>query len=158
MQRSSWTSKHTVKALTAETFIVDHITQCGDRSFTMKIKMTATEWVLQNTSVSAKKIFSTICLQSKEPQYTKVRRSGSRLRESDSQDIQFLETEGSTDSEVRKILTLHIPITEYDTTLGSESDNECSAKSMKQTKYKSQRGKTWANSPKQQQHFQFNFY
>lgn len=28
---------------------------------------------------------------------------------------------GSTDSEVRKILTLHIPITEYDT-LGSESD------------------------------------
>lgn len=29
---------------------------------------------------------------------------------------------GSTDSEVRKILTLHIPITEYDT-LGSESDH-----------------------------------
>ena len=48
--------------------------------------------------------------------------------------------EGSTDSEVRKILTLHIPITEYDT-LGSESDNELSAKSIKQAKYKSQRGK-----------------
>lgn len=40
---------------------------------------------------------------------------------------------------MRKILTLHIPITEYDT-LGSESDNECSAKSLKQSKYKSQRG------------------
>lgn len=81
-------------------------------------------------------------LQSKEPEYTKVRRSGSRLRDSESQDIQFLESDnpGSTDSEVRKILTLHIPITEYDT-LGSESDNECSAKSVKQqSKYKAQRG------------------
>lgn len=46
MQRSSWTSKHTAKAHTAETFTVDHITQCADRSFTMKIKTTATEWVL----------------------------------------------------------------------------------------------------------------
>lgn len=81
-------------------------------------------------------------LQSKEPEYTKVRRSGSRLRDSESQDIQFLESDnpGSTDSEVRKILTLHIPITEYDT-LGSESDNECSTKSVKQAKYKAQRGK-----------------
>lgn len=79
--------------------------------------------------------------QSKEPEYTKVRRVGTRLRDSDPQDVQFLESDnpGSTDSEVRKILTLHIPITEYDT-LGSESDNECSAKSMKQSKYKSQRG------------------
>ncbi|XP_070509703.1 cell adhesion molecule Dscam1 isoform X3 [Chironomus tepperi] len=78
--------------------------------------------------------------RSKEPEYTKVRRSGSRLRDSESQDIQFLESDnpGSTDSEVRKILTLHIPITEYDT-LGSESDNECSAKSVKQAKYKAQR-------------------
>lgn len=66
---------------------------------------------------------------------------GSRLRDSDPQDVQFLESDnpGSTDSEVRKILTLHIPITEYDT-LGSESDNECSAKSLKQSKYKTQRG------------------
>lgn len=75
-----------------------------------------------------------------------MRRSGSRLRDSDSQDVQFLETEGSTDSEVRKILTLHIPITEYDTTLGSESDNECSAKSLKQTKYKTQRGENRSNT------------
>lgn len=83
-----------------------------------------------------------ITKQSKEPEYTKVRRSGSRLRDSDSQDVQFLESDnpGSTDSEVRKILTLHIPITEYDTTLGSESDNECSTKSVKQAKYKAQRG------------------
>ena len=79
--------------------------------------------------------------QSKEPEYSKVRRVGSRLRDSESQDMQFLESDnpGSTDSEVRKILTLHIPITEYDT-LGSESDNECSAKSLKQSKYMSQRG------------------
>lgn len=67
-----------------------------------------------------------------------MRRSGTRL--SDSQDMQFLESDNpgpsETDSEVRKILTLHIPITEYD--LGSESDNECSAKSLK--KYTSHRG------------------
>lgn len=82
-------------------------------------------------------------IQNKEPEYTKVRRSGSRLRgDTESQDVQFLESDnpGSTDSEVRKILTLHIPITEYDTTLGSESDNECSTKSVKQAKYKAQRG------------------
>lgn len=142
MQRSSWINKRTAKAHTAEMFILDHITQFADRSFTMKIKMMAIEWVFQVEALnaqSAKRL--TFYLQSKEPQYTKVRRSGSRLRDSDSQDVQFLETEGSTDSEVRKILTLHIPITEYDTTLGSESDNECSAKSLKQTKYKSQRGK-----------------
>lgn len=83
-----------------------------------------------------------IPLQSKEPEYTKVRRTGSRLRDADPQDVQFLESDNpcSTDSEVRKILTLHIPITEYDT-LGSESDNELSAKSVKQQgKFKSQRG------------------
>jgi hypothetical protein len=79
--------------------------------------------------------------QTKEPEYTKVRRTGSRLRD-DAHDVQFLESDnpGSTDSEVRKILSLHIPITEYDT-LGSESDNECSAKSVKQAKFKTQRGK-----------------
>ncbi|CRK92906.1 CLUMA_CG006322, isoform A, partial [Clunio marinus] len=78
--------------------------------------------------------------RTKEPEYTKVRRSGSRLKSSDSQDIQYLESDnpGSTDSEVRKILTLHIPITEYDT-LGSESDNEWSAKSLKKGKHKSKR-------------------
>ena len=38
---------------------------------------------------------------------------------------------GSTDSEVRKILTLHIPITEYDT-LGSESDNEMTSRAVNQ--------------------------
>jgi hypothetical protein len=82
-----------------------------------------------------------LSVQSKEPEYTKVRRTGSRLRDSESQDVQFQESDnpGSTDSEVRKILTLHIPITEYDT-LGSESDNECSTKSVKQAKYKAQRG------------------
>lgn len=56
-------------------------------------------------------------------------------------DIQFVESDnnaGSTDSEVRKILTLHIPITEYDT-LGSESDNELQARAINQAKYR-QRG------------------
>lgn len=46
---------------------------------------------------------------------------------------------GSTDSEVRKILTLHIPITEYDT-LGSESDNDVSARALNSAKYRAQRG------------------
>ncbi|XP_061500110.1 cell adhesion molecule Dscam2 isoform X1 [Anopheles gambiae] len=71
----------------------------------------------------------------KEPEYTKVRRKGgSRLRDpatSEPIDInQFIESDnpGSTDSEVRKILTLHIPITEYDT-LGSESDNDIASRS-----------------------------
>lgn len=44
-----------------------------------------------------------------------------------------------TDSEVRKILTLHIPITEYDT-LGSESDNDVASRTVNQSKYR-QRGK-----------------
>jgi hypothetical protein len=85
-------------------------------------------------------LFVCLFIQSKEPEYTKVRRTGSRLRD-ESHDVQFLESDnpGSTDSEVRKILSLHIPITEYDT-LGSESDNECSAKSVKQAKFKTQRG------------------
>lgn len=39
---------------------------------------------------------------------------------------------------MRKILTLHIPITEYDT-LGSESDNELQARAINQAKYR-QRG------------------
>lgn len=51
---------------------------------------------------------------------------------------------GSTDSEVRKILTLHIPITEYDT-LGSESDTQIPAAAAggaqsQSQKYRSQRG------------------
>lgn len=55
--------------------------------------------------------------------------------------IKILESDnpGSTDSEVRKILTLHIPITEYDT-LGSESDNDVSARAVNQSKYRPQRG------------------
>lgn len=48
---------------------------------------------------------------------------------------------GSTDSEVRKILTLHIPITEYDT-LGSESDNDVSARALNSAKYRAQRGES----------------
>lgn len=58
---------------------------------------------------------------------------------------------GSTDSEVRKILTLHIPITEYDT-LGSESDTNSTQRAAaaaagvvaqpanQSQKYRSQRG------------------
>ncbi|XP_069681625.1 cell adhesion molecule Dscam1 isoform X3 [Periplaneta americana] len=58
----------------------------------------------------------------KEPEYTKVRRKGGRLRDphSESQESDNL---GSTDSEVKKILTLHLPISEYDT-LGSDSEGE----------------------------------
>lgn len=55
--------------------------------------------------------------------------------------LNFLESDnpGSTDSEVRKILTLHIPITEYDT-LGSESDNDVSSRAVNSAKYRPQRG------------------
>lgn len=58
--------------------------------------------------------------------------------------ILFIESDnpGSTDSEVRKILTLHIPITEYDT-LGSESDNEITSRAVNNqtaAKYRTQRG------------------
>ncbi|XP_014256768.1 Down syndrome cell adhesion molecule-like protein Dscam2 [Cimex lectularius] len=57
---------------------------------------------------------------SKDPEYTKVRRKPIRLRDphSESQESDNL---GSTDSEVKKILTLHLPISEYDTH-GSDSD------------------------------------
>lgn len=57
------------------------------------------------------------------------------------QNKNFIESDnpGSTDSEVRKILTLHIPITEYDT-LGSESDNEAGSRALNQAKYRPQRG------------------
>ncbi|XP_063226995.1 cell adhesion molecule Dscam2 [Bacillus rossius redtenbacheri] len=61
--------------------------------------------------------------QHKEPEYTKVRRKGGgKLRDphSESQESDNL---GSTDSEVKKILTLHLPISEYDT-LGSDSEGE----------------------------------
>ncbi|KAG8222804.1 hypothetical protein J437_LFUL005010, partial [Ladona fulva] len=63
-----------------------------------------------------------LTLQQKEPEYTKVRRKGARLRDphSESQESDNL---GSTDSEVKKILTLHLPISEYDT-LGSDSEAE----------------------------------
>ncbi|XP_049817554.1 Down syndrome cell adhesion molecule-like protein Dscam2 [Aethina tumida] len=65
---------------------------------------------------------------SKEPEYTKVRRKGGRLRDphSESQESDNL---GSTDSEVKKILTLHLPISEYDT-LGSDSDGDGRATSQ----------------------------
>ncbi|KAF4524305.1 hypothetical protein B566_EDAN005361 [Ephemera danica] len=61
-------------------------------------------------------------MRHKEPEYTKVRRKGNRLRDphSESQESDNL---GSTDSEVKKILTLHLPISEYDT-LGSDSEIE----------------------------------
>lgn len=61
--------------------------------------------------------------------------------------LNFLESDnpGSTDSEVRKILTLHIPITEYDT-LGSESDNEMSARAVNAAKYRPQRGEYYDKS------------
>ncbi|VVC29919.1 Fibronectin type III,Immunoglobulin subtype,Immunoglobulin-like domain,Immunoglobulin-like [Cinara cedri] len=57
----------------------------------------------------------------KEPEYTKVRQKGRKLRDphSESQESDNL---GSTDSEVKRILTLHLPISEYDTH-GSDSDN-----------------------------------
>lgn len=54
----------------------------------------------------------------------------------------FIESDnpGSTDSEVRKILTLHIPITEYDT-LGSESESEVASRAVNQAaKFRPQRG------------------
>ncbi|XP_058987901.1 cell adhesion molecule Dscam2 [Musca domestica] len=70
----------------------------------------------------------------KEPEYTKVRRKVGRLRDPHSES-QESDNPGSTDSEVRKILTLHIPITEYDT-LGSESDNDVSARAMNSAKYR----------------------
>lgn len=49
-----------------------------------------------------------------------MRRKGGRLRDPESQESDNL---GSTDSEVKKILTLHLPISEYDT-LGSDSEVE----------------------------------
>ncbi|KAJ8960256.1 hypothetical protein NQ318_003981 [Aromia moschata] len=66
--------------------------------------------------------------QNKEPEYTKVRRKGGRLRDphSESQESDNL---GSTDSEVKKILTLHLPISEYDT-LGSDSEGDGRATSQ----------------------------
>ncbi|CAG9123879.1 unnamed protein product [Plutella xylostella] len=69
----------------------------------------------------------------KEPEYTKVRRKGNRLRDphSESQESDNL---GSTDSEVKKILTLHLPITEYeddasdDASAPAHSDSETGAR------------------------------
>lgn len=98
--------------------------------------------------------------QNKEPEYTKVRRKGGRLRDPHSESqgtnsqvavthhsiwwtshiecfltvtsqIKISESDnlGSTDSEVKKILTLHLPISEYDT-LGSDSDGDGRAASQ----------------------------
>lgn len=60
--------------------------------------------------------------QYKEPEYSKVRRKSGKLRDphSESQESDNL---GSTDSEVKKILSMHLPISEYDT-LGSDSEGE----------------------------------
>ncbi|CAH1965461.1 unnamed protein product [Acanthoscelides obtectus] len=68
-------------------------------------------------------------LHSKEPEYTKVRRKGGRLRDphSESQESDNL---GSTDSEVKKILTLHLPISEYDALGGSDSEGDARAASQ----------------------------
>ncbi|XP_069971593.1 cell adhesion molecule Dscam1 [Penaeus vannamei] len=54
----------------------------------------------------------------KEPEYTKVRRKGRRDPHVESTESDNL---GSTDSEVKKILSLHMPISEYDTQ-GSDSE------------------------------------
>ncbi|KAK9754443.1 Fibronectin type III domain [Popillia japonica] len=66
--------------------------------------------------------------RNKEHEYTKVRRKGGKLRDphSESQESDNL---GSTDSEVKKILTLHLPISEYDT-LGSDSEGDGRATSQ----------------------------
>ncbi|XP_050441202.1 cell adhesion molecule Dscam2 isoform X2 [Adelges cooleyi] len=60
--------------------------------------------------------------QRKEHEYTKVRQKGRKLRDphSESQESDNL---GSTDSEVKRILSLHLPISEYDTH-GSDSEND----------------------------------
>ncbi|XP_050698368.1 cell adhesion molecule Dscam2-like isoform X2 [Eriocheir sinensis] len=60
----------------------------------------------------------TFPLRHKEPEYTKVRRKGRRDPHVESTESDNL---GSTDSEVKKILSLHMPISEYDT-LGSDSE------------------------------------
>ncbi|KAL1449156.1 hypothetical protein WDU94_000379, partial [Cyamophila willieti] len=59
----------------------------------------------------------------REPEYTKVRRQGGKLRDphSESQESDNL---GSTDSEVKKILTLHLPISEYDAMGSEDSEGE----------------------------------
>ncbi|XP_065214717.1 cell adhesion molecule Dscam1 isoform X2 [Planococcus citri] len=57
---------------------------------------------------------------SKDYEYTKVRRTGGKIKDIHSES-QESDNFGSTDSEVKKILTLHLPISEYDT-LGSDSE------------------------------------
>ncbi|XP_072160841.1 cell adhesion molecule Dscam1 [Bemisia tabaci] len=75
----------------------------------------------------------------KEPEYTKVRRKGSKLRDphSESQESDNL---GSTDSEVKKILTLHLPISEYDT-LGSDSEGEDGGQSQELVSFRHRLGR-----------------
>ncbi|KAJ8980663.1 hypothetical protein NQ317_013275 [Molorchus minor] len=82
----------------------------------------------------------------KEPEYTKVRRKGGRLRDphSESQESDNL---GSTDSEVKKILTLHLPISEYDT-LGSDSEGDGRATSQEMMSFSHRmRGKVVLKDP-----------
>ncbi|KAI5693336.1 hypothetical protein M8J75_013991 [Diaphorina citri] len=57
----------------------------------------------------------------REPEYTKVRRQGGKLRDPHSES-QESDNPGSTDSEVKKILTLHLPISEYDDQGSEDSD------------------------------------
>ncbi|XKL59015.1 hypothetical protein PGB90_000031 [Kerria lacca] len=58
----------------------------------------------------------------KDYEYTKVRRTGNKIKDLQSES-QESDNFGSTDSEVKKILTLHLPISEYDT-LGSDSEGD----------------------------------
>lgn len=51
---------------------------------------------------------------------------------------------GSTDSEVKKILTLHLPISEYDT-LGSDSEGEDGAQSQELVSFRHRLGRGESN-------------
>ncbi|XP_052126133.1 cell adhesion molecule Dscam2 isoform X2 [Frankliniella occidentalis] len=77
-------------------------------------------------------------LRHKEPEYTKVRRKKSKLRDphSESQESDNL---GSTDSEVKKILSLHLPISEYDT-LGSDTEGSSQKQEMASFRHRVPRG------------------
>ncbi|ODN04431.1 Down syndrome cell adhesion molecule-like protein Dscam2 [Orchesella cincta] len=82
-------------------------------------------------------VYNQATIQLREPEYQKVRgggtlgRGGSNRQQGNNkqlhphQDFESQESDNmaSTDSEVKKILTLHMPISEYDT-LGSDSEGE----------------------------------
>ncbi|CAL8103483.1 unnamed protein product [Orchesella dallaii] len=82
-------------------------------------------------------VYNQATIQLREPEYQKVRGGGTLGRGSSNrqsgnnkqlhphQDFESQESDNmaSTDSEVKKILTLHMPISEYDT-LGSDSEGE----------------------------------